>query len=174
VNTAQLISITLVVIAVLALVAWATRRYRSLAADPTTTLEPIDLAAFSRLLDESDEEFIRRRLAPKDYKAARRKRIVAAIDYLSRARLNARVMLRTGERAIRSGDLTLRDDAQRLAQLAMQIRQQTTTAMLRLNVALIFPSITLNSSSVLATYIELRRTAESIQQMQPSFFVENG
>jgi hypothetical protein len=166
--------ILLVTIAALAAIRWLERRHHKLTRDKNTPslLKPLDLVAFACLLDESDEVFIRQHLVGKDYRIARRKRINAAVDYVGRARFNATALLRIGERAVRSKDPVLYEDARRLVQLAMEIRHEATVALLRLRLALLFPTSSLNSRSVPRRYAELHRVAACVRGLEPSLFFE--
>ena len=125
-------------------------------------LQALSSDAFARLLDESDEFYIRQNLPAGTYRLVRRKRIRAAMDYTSRAWSNAAVLLSLGERARKSPDSATALQGERLVELAIRLRLVSFTALCRFRLALVFPSLPLRGDFVVASYNELCRQAAAV------------
>lgn len=120
-------------------------------------LLPLDCAAFARLLDETDEQIIRRHLAPKEYAMARQKRVRAAIAYTQRVRANAAALIQMGELARKDPVPGSARAADEVIQLAVRLRAETLAALLWFRLALLWPSLPLRYTSLAAGWADLQR-----------------
>lgn len=118
-------------------------------------IQPIDASCFARLLDDSDESFIRSHMSHSAYKRARRLRVKAAIKYTNRARANAGVLIKLGKYLCSLDDGESRAHGERLTQLAVALRMRTAGALCRFHLALIFPDIPLRNKELSTRWTEI-------------------
>jgi len=149
-------TIIIAALAVAAVVAWIYTSIRNRNENSAAIeLKPIDLVAFARVLQPGDDRAIRECLGHSDYVIARRMRIRACIDYMKRARFNAVVLHRLGQRAIRAGDAAMVRDAQRLLLLAGRIRKEAMLAVIVLRLMLWLPMLSVPFLSIPDRHAEL-------------------
>lgn len=118
-------------------------------------IQPIDARCFARLLDDSDEPFIRSHMSHTAYRQARRLRVKAAIEYTNRARANAAVLIKLGKDLCNIGDRESRLQGERLTELAVALRTRTAAALWRFHLALIFPEIPLRNQELSTRWKEI-------------------
>src|SRR5271168_4481352 len=70
---------------------------------------PIDIEAFRNLTSPAEDEYLRRRLPPAQFRLVRRRRLLAMAAYVHVAASNAAVLVRVGEAALAGGDPRLAD-----------------------------------------------------------------
>src|SRR5579863_468647 len=78
------------------------------------SIHPIDIEAFRNLIDSAEDEYLRRRLPPSEFRVVRRKRLRAMAAYVHTVGENAAALVRIGELALASGDVRIAEAAQRL------------------------------------------------------------
>ena len=105
-----------------------------------TSICPIDVEAFRNLVNPSEDEYLRLRLAPAEFRMVRRERRRAMAAYIQIAAANAAVLVRIGEAALASGDMQIAGAAQQLVNDALLLRRNTTVALIWIYVALAWPS----------------------------------
>src|SRR5580704_12911437 len=66
------------------------------------TIRPIDVAAFRNLINPAEDEYLRRRLPPAQFRLVRRVRLRAMAAYVQVVGSNAVVLVRVGEAALAS------------------------------------------------------------------------
>ena len=93
---------------------------RSLSLGRTTPREilPVDLAAFRNLMDPCEEEYLRQSLSPATFRAVQRRRLLAAVDYITCVKNNASALLTIGETARLSSDPQVAVAGQQLVECA--------------------------------------------------------
>src|ERR1700691_6007299 len=69
-----------------------------------TTICPIDTGAFRKLINPAEDDYLRRRLPPAQFRAVRRERLYAMAAYVHVVADNAAVLVRLGQGAVASGD----------------------------------------------------------------------
>src|SRR5690348_12757190 len=62
-------------------------------------LRSVDVDAFRNLINEGEEEYLRQRLLPSEFKSIQRERKLAAIEYIGCAAKNAAILIRLAEAA---------------------------------------------------------------------------
>src|SRR5580692_8692553 len=77
-------------------------------------IQPIDVEAFRNLINPAEDDYLRRRLPPVDFRHVRRERLRAMAAYVQTAAVNAAVLIRVGEAALASGDTRIADAARQL------------------------------------------------------------
>src|SRR5262245_45952614 len=112
------------ILAVLALsvpfgIRWARARSRPARIDQ---LRAVDIEAFRNLMDPNEEEYLRQRLPPTDFRKIQRERLQAAVEYVRCAAFNAGVLMQFGEMARRSSDPNAAQAAAKLIDNAIRLR----------------------------------------------------
>jgi hypothetical protein len=143
---------------------------RSLQAKENVTLagsiRPIDVEAFRNLIDSAEDEYLRRRLPPAQFRRVRRERLRAMAAYIHVAAGNAAVLVRVGEAAIASGDPRFARAAHELVNDALLLRRNATVALVRIYLALAWPNSGFAAVRVVDRYEQLSGTAMLLGRLQ--------
>lgn len=132
--------------------------------------QPVDLAAFRNLIDDSEEEYLRVRLPRREFRRLQRERMRATLEYVQRVALNAAILLRLGESARTSPDPAVAQAAQELANRALRLRLHALLAEAKLRAGLLLPGARLSSAAVLDRYQRLTEAVARLSRAQkPSF-----
>jgi hypothetical protein len=124
-------SITVVILVVLAAIALALVVFRTAHGsaakigsvdDLEGFTEPIDLPAFLNLVDPAEEEFLRVRLTPRMFRQVQRQRLLAAAEYVRCAARNAAIVVRLGEAASAEASIEISGIGQELVTAAIRLR----------------------------------------------------
>jgi hypothetical protein len=107
--------------------------------NPADQIRFVDIEAFRNLIDPDEEEYLRSRLPPQDFRKVQRERIQAAIDYIGCAAHNAAVLLNVAEAARHSPDPEAAVMAAKLIDNAIRLRLYAFQAIPKLYVALLLP-----------------------------------
>jgi hypothetical protein len=114
---------------------------RRRAENPAEQLRFVDLESFRNLIDPTEEQYLRSRLLPEDFRKVQRERIQAAIDYIGCAAHDAGVLLNLAEAAHHSSDPEIAAMATRLTDNALRLRIYAWQAIAKLYLALLLPSL---------------------------------
>jgi hypothetical protein len=128
--------------------------------DPATLAEnirPVDIIAFSNLVDPREEAFLRANLRPADFRAIHRERLLAAVDYVSGALHNTAVLVRMGEMARRSPDPAIAHAGEKLVTNAIQLRLYSFQAMAKLYIAILLPQVQVGAGRLPDNYESVTR-----------------
>lgn len=120
-------------------------------------VQPLDLSAFSTLIDRQDEDFLRARLPRRQFFHLKRLRISVTWKYVSRISNNSAAVLRLVSLAPQEADSSVAEAAVQVANLATQIRTQCLLSFVKLAVEFVFPSLQLSPAVLAPKY-------ESLQQ----------
>lgn len=118
-------------------------------------LQALDLDAFLNLMDRREEEYLRAHLQPAEFRKVQRKRLSAAVEYVSAISRNAGMLLQVGEAARRSEDRAIAESGQRLVDSASQVRLRSAAAMLKLRLAMVLPGTSLETARVVESYRQI-------------------
>ncbi|MGA8153641.1 MAG: hypothetical protein WB952_22015 [Terriglobales bacterium] len=135
--------------------------------NPATHLRPVDIDAFRNLIDPAEDDFLRQRLPPAEFRKIQRERLQAAVEYISCAAQNAAILLRVGEAARRSPDPTTAEAAARLVDHAIRLRLYAFQAIPRLYVGMIFPGWHPSSLRVVESYEQVTREVVRLSLQYP-------
>lgn len=164
------LAIILVVAAVLALVVILGVSFsRSLSvssANLAASIHPIDIAAFRNLVDPAEDDYLRRRLPPAEFRAVRRQRLRAMAAYVRTSAHNAAVLVRLGQRALTASDASTAAAARQLVENALLLRRNAAFALLRIYVALAWPNAGPAALHVLHGYEQLNGSAMLLGRLQ--------
>lgn len=134
--------------------------------DLAAQLQPIDVAAFRNLVDPSEDAYLRRRLPAAEFRRVQRRRLMAAAVYIKTANRNAAVLIRIGQDALASSNVHTAEAARQLVENALLLRQNATIAMLKIYVALAWPSTGVGSTPVVQRYERLNVSAMLLGRLQ--------
>jgi hypothetical protein len=135
-------------------------------ANLAATIQPLDLPAFRNLINPAEDEYLRRRLPSPQFRMVRRERLRAMAAYASVAGRNAAVLVRVGEAALASGDPRIAEAAHQLVNDALQLRRNTTMALVRIYWALAWPYSDFAAVRVVDRYEQVSGTAMLLGRLQ--------
>src|ERR1700722_606104 len=153
------LAIILIVFAILALVFLGMTVSRSLQVSKSPELpariQPVDIEAFRNLVNPDEDEHLRRRLPPTEFRRVQRMRLSAAAAYILVARRNAALLAEIGQAALNPGDAHTVAAATRLIDQAGLLQQNATVAFVRIYIAWLWPNAGLAARPVLEGYRDL-------------------
>jgi hypothetical protein len=120
-------------------------------------LRSVDVEAFRNLIDEHEEQFLRERLLPGEFRRVHRERKLAAVQYIWCAAQNAAVLIRLGEAARQNSDPAIAAAAEKLVGNALKLRLYAFQAIPRLYMSTLFPWGHATPSFVADTYDGMTR-----------------
>jgi hypothetical protein len=131
-----------------------------------TQIRPIDVEAFRNLVDPREDDYLRRRLPPAEFRLVRRERLRAMAIYVRTAGRNAAVLVRMGQTAITASDAHTAEAARQLVDNALLLRRNAAFALLRIYVALAWPNSGLAATPILLGYEKLNGSAMLLGRLQ--------
>jgi hypothetical protein len=129
-------------------------------------IKPVDLEAFRNLLDPGEDLYLRRRLPPSEFRVIQRRRLLAMAAYIRVAGHNAAILARIGQAALSANDAHTVVAAQKLIDHALLLRRNAALAMLRIYVALAWPTSALAAAPILHGYERLSGSAMLLGRLQ--------
>lgn len=129
-------------------------------------IQPIDVEAFRNLVDPAEDEYLRRRLSASEFRLVRRQRLRAMAAYVQVAGRNAAVLVRMGQAALTAGDAQTAEAARRLVDNALLLRRNAAFALLKIYVALAWPTSGLAAAPILHGYVQLNGSAMLLGRLQ--------
>jgi len=152
----MIVVLALVVLAALALVfMFRVARGHAKPADPqrlSQAIRAVDVEAFRNLIDPSEEDFLRKSLAPAQYRAVQRQRLRAAVEYVSCAAQNAAILVAVGDAARRSPDPTIAAAGEKLVDSAVRLRLYAFQAKGKLYIGILLPGTRISPSALVENY----------------------
>jgi hypothetical protein len=130
------------------------------------TIRPIDVEAFRNLINPAEDDYLRRRLPPGQFRRVRRERLLAMAAYVGVAANNATVLVRVGQTALAGGDPRVAEAAHKLVNDALLLRRNTTVALARIYLALAWPNSGLAAVRVADRYEQLSGAAMLLGRLQ--------
>jgi hypothetical protein len=129
-------------------------------------IRPIDVEAFRNLVDPAEDDYLRRRLLPAQFRAVRRERLRAMASYIQIAAGNAAVLVRLGQNALLSTDASTAEAARQLVEGALLLRRNCAFALIRIYIALAWPNAGHAAELVLHRYEQLNGSAMLLGRLQ--------
>jgi hypothetical protein len=129
-------------------------------------IQPIDVEAFRILVDPAEDDYLRRRLSAAEFRLVQRKRLRATAAYVQVAGRNAAVLIRLGQGALTARDTDTAEAARRLLDNALLLRRNAAFALLRIYVALAWPTSGLAAAPILQGYEQLNGSAMLLGRLQ--------
>lgn len=130
------------------------------------SIRPIDVEAFRNLANPAEDEYLRLRLPPAEFRMVRRERLRAMAAYIQLAAANAAVLVRIGEAALASGDMRIAGAAQQLVNDALLLRRNTTVALIWIYAALAWPNSRFGAVRVADRYEQVSGSAMLLGRLQ--------
>lgn len=131
-----------------------------------TTIHPIDVDAFRNLINPAEDDYLRRRLPPGQFRVVRRERLRAMAAYVQVAASNAAVLVQVGQAALAGGDPRVAQAAHELVNDALLLRRNATVALARIYLALAWPHSGFAAVRVVDRYEQLSGTAMLLGRLQ--------
>jgi hypothetical protein len=158
----MMIAILLVVIAILVLCfLFGSAKGQALLAKPgddvSAQLRYVDLEAFRNLIDPDEEDYLRSRLSPAEFRLNQKERMRAALEYVSCAARNARVLLSIAQPARVSPDPAVAAMAEKLIDNAIRLRLYALQMIPRLYIAIWLPVGRMSPVRVADRYEQITR-----------------
>ncbi len=129
-------------------------------------IRPLDVEAFRNLIDPAEDDYLRRRLPPAQFRMVRRKRLRAMAAYIQVAGSNAAVLIRVGEAALTGGNVHTAVAAQQMVNDALLLRRNTAVALARIYLALAWPNSGFAAVRVVERYERLSGAAMLLGRLQ--------
>jgi hypothetical protein len=132
----------------------------------TVSIRPINIEAFRNLINPEEDEYLRDRLTAAQFRVVRRERLRAMAAYVQVAGWNATALVRIGEAALAGGDARVAEAARRLVNDALMLRRNTTVALVRIYIALAWPTSGFAAARVAERYERLNGAAMLLGRLQ--------
>jgi hypothetical protein len=132
----------------------------------TGQLRPIDVEAFRNLIDEREQEYLRTRLPPTEFRSIHRERMLAAVEYVRCASQNAAILTRLGEAARQNPDPAVGAAAEKLVNNALRLRLYAFQAVPRMYMSMLFPTTCLAPHFIAETYDTMTRQVVTLGCLQ--------
>ena len=129
-------------------------------------IQPIDVEAFRNLVDPAEDDYLRLRLPPPQFRHVRRQRLLAMAAYVKAAGRNADVLMRIGHAALASPDARAVQAAQQLVSEAVLLRRNAALSLAKIYVAMAWPNSGLVASHVADGYEHLSGSAMLLGRLQ--------
>jgi hypothetical protein len=129
-------------------------------------IRPIDVEAFRNLINPAEDDYLRRRLPPAQFRVVRRERLRAMAAYVHIAASNAALLVRVGEAALASGDARIAGAAHQLVNDALLLRRNATVALAQIYLALAWPNSGFAAVRVVDRYEQLSGAAMLLGRLQ--------
>ena len=129
-------------------------------------LGPIDVTAFRNLIDPREEDYLRERLSPSEFRRIHRERMLAAADYVRGAARNAGILIRLGEAARHSSDPAVTVAGERLRENALHLRLFALQILPRLYLSVVVTTLRPTPTGVMDRYENLTRQAVMLNCLQ--------
>ena len=135
-------------------------------ADLNGAIRPIDVEAFRNLINPAEDEYLRRRLPPGQFRVVRRERLRAMAAYVQLIATNATLLLSVGEAALATEDARLAKAARQLVNDALLLRRNAIVALARIYLALAWPNSGFGAIRVADRYEQLSGSAMLLGRLQ--------
>jgi hypothetical protein len=127
-------------------------------------LTHVDLEAFENLTDPEEEKFLRTNLAPAEFRLVQRIRIRAAKLYVWALSENASVLVAVGQSVRYHPDPQVVSSGQEIAQRAIRLKVWCLLSLIRLNAALVFPTLLSPSGAIASQYLVVSYMAANLPE----------
>jgi hypothetical protein len=132
----------------------------------SSEVQPLDIDAFRNLADPAEDDYLRARLIPSEYRRVQRLRLRALAAYVQIAGQNAALLVRMGQSALDSVDPRTANAAHELINEALLLRRNAIFAMLRIYIAWTWPNAGFAAASLLSGYQQLAGSAMLLGRLQ--------
>jgi hypothetical protein len=130
------------------------------------TIQPIDVEAFRNLANPADDEYLRRRLPPAEFRRVRRARLRAMSAYVILASKNAKVLVQIGQAAYNSTDTSTVEAARKLVNQALLLQLNAGIALSKIWISMLLPNSGLAAAAIVLGYEKLNGSAMLLSRLQ--------
>ena len=123
--------------------------------DLSANIQPVDLEAFANLMSPHEEQFLRENLTPGMFRSSQRRRVLAAIAYVTSVAGNAVILMRIGEAAQDNPDPEIVSAGRELGEAASHLRIYAILVLAKLYMGVFLPGIRLSPAGVAEQYKDL-------------------
>jgi hypothetical protein len=134
--------------------------------DLSQQVKNVDLEAFVNLTNPAEEQFLRERLKPAEFKTIQRERLRTAIDYVGGVSHNAGVLLSLGQNARENPDPLIAEAGRNLVDEALRLRLYSTLTMSKLCVRYLLPDAEFQPSGIVDRYRHVAEGAVRLGRLQ--------
>ena len=129
-------------------------------------VKSVDLEAFRNLTDPAEEQFLRERLEPAEFRAIQRERLRTAIEYVGGVSHNAAVLLSLGQTARQNPDPLISEAGRNLVDEALRLRLYSTLTISKLWMRYLFPGTEFQPSGIVDRYQHVTEGAVRLGRLQ--------
>jgi len=129
-------------------------------------IQPIDVQAFRNLVDRAEDDYLRLRLPPTQFRHVRRQRLLAMAAYVKAAGRNADILMRIGHAALASSDGDAVLAAQQLVSEATLLRRNAAVSLPKIYAGMAGPNAGLAATRVADGYERLNGSAMLLGRLQ--------
>ena len=129
-------------------------------------IQPIDIEAFRNLIDTAENEYLRRRLPPAEFRAVQRARLRAMAAYILTAARNAAFLVRIGQAALGSNSPATVEAARQLVDNALLLRRNAAFALFRIYVEVAWPNEGTAAALIVHSYEKVSGSAMLLGRLQ--------
>ena len=129
-------------------------------------IQPIDVEAFRNLVDPAEDDYLRLRLPPPQFRHVRRQRLLAMAAYVKAAGRNADILIRIGHAALAGSDARAVQAAQQLVSEATLLRRNAALSLAKIYAAMAWPNSGPAASRVADGYERLNGSAMLLGRLQ--------
>lgn len=126
----------------------------------------VDIEAFRNLTDPSEEDFLQTHLSRYTYRKIQRQRLRASLVYVSCVAKNAAVLIRMGEEARRSADISVSEAGTKLVNNALRLRLQTFQVKAKIYLQIVHPGVRTPSGELVSQYEQMTRQSVLLGRLQ--------
>jgi hypothetical protein len=134
--------------------------------DLSQQVQPVDLEAFRNLTDPAEEQFLRERLKPAEFRTIQRERLRTAIEYVGGVSHNAGVLLSLGQSARENADPVIAEAGGNLVDEALRLRLYSTLTISKLWMRYLFPEAQFQPSGIVDRYQHATEGAVRLGRLQ--------
>ena len=134
--------------------------------DLSQQVQIVDLEAFRNLTDPAEEQFLRERLKPAEFKTIQRERLRTAIEYVGGVSHNAGVLLSLGQSARENADPLIAEAGRSLVDEALRLRLYSALTISKFWVRYLFPGAEFQPSGIVDRYQHVTEGAVRLGRLQ--------
>jgi len=120
--------------------------------DLSQKVKNVDLEAFINLTNPAEEQFLRERLRPAEFRTIQRERLRTAIEYVGGVSHNAAVLLSLGQNARENQDPLVAEAGRILVDEALRLRLYSALTISKLWARYLFPDAEFQPSGIVDRY----------------------
>jgi hypothetical protein len=134
--------------------------------DLSQQVKNVDLEAFINLTNPAEEQFLRERLKPAEFRTIQRERLRTAIEYVGGVSHNAAVLLSLGQSARQNLDPLVAEAGRKLVDEAVRLRLYSALTISKLWARYVFPDAEFHPSGIVDRYRHVTDGAVRLGRLQ--------